>query len=103
MQNAGASAPLASEKQLVRFLLALFGVPCSPSAYGCRKSLPSVPEYTIPFLDPGTLTFARAVYSITPSNTNELALVENEIIAITGKLVLRTGAEVDPRTKVEGK
>ena len=41
------------------------------------------------------LMFARAVYLITTSNANELALTENEIVAITGKLDPRKGAEVD--------
>jgi peroxin-13 len=56
----------------------------------------------LPPLDPSSLTFARALYSFTPSNNNEIALKENEIVAITGKIDVRTGAEVDPRLEVEG-
>ena len=56
----------------------------------------------LPPFDPGALMFARAVYLITASNANELALTENEIVAITGKLDPRKGAEVDSCMKVEG-
>ena len=56
----------------------------------------------LPPLDPAALTFARALYPFTPSNASELALKENEIVAITGKLDPRTGAEADPRMEVEG-
>jgi peroxin-13 len=52
-------------------------------------------------LDPSTLTFARALYPFTPSSPSELALKENEIVAIMGKLDPSTGLEVDPRLEVE--
>ena len=56
----------------------------------------------LPPLDPSSLTFVRALYPFTASNPNELSLKENEIAAITGKLDLRTGMEVDPRTEADG-
>jgi len=43
------------------------------------------------------------MYPFTPSNPTELALKENEIVAITGKLDPRTGADADPRLEVEGR
>ena len=51
---------------------------------------------------PPPLTFARALYPFPASNTNELSLKENEIVAIIGKLDLKTGLEVDPRSEVDG-
>jgi len=56
----------------------------------------------MPPLEPNMLTFARALYPFTPSSPMELALKENEIVAITAKLDPRTGTEVDPRLEVEG-
>jgi len=56
----------------------------------------------MPPLEPAMLTFARALYPFTPSSPMELALKENEIVAITAKLDPRTGIEVDPRLEVEG-
>ena len=53
-------------------------------------------------LDPGALTFAGAVYPITPSNVNEPAVAENEIVTITGKLNPWKGAKVDSWLEVEG-
>ena len=51
---------------------------------------------------PPSLTFARALYPFPASNTNELSLKENEIVAIIGKLDPKTGLEVDPRSEVDG-
>jgi peroxin-13 len=108
---AGPPPPKASKKPLVIFLLAIFGIP-----YAMHKLVHilnerakaqaaanggSLPGQMAP-LDPATLTFARALYPFTPSNPSELALKENEIVAITGKLDPRTGAEVDPRLEVDG-
>jgi peroxin-13 len=56
----------------------------------------------MPPLEPAMLTFARALYPFTPSSPMELALKENDIVAITAKLDPRTGTEVDPRLEVEG-
>ncbi|KAF8189408.1 Peroxin 13, N-terminal region-domain-containing protein [Pholiota molesta] len=108
---AGPPQPKASKKPLIIFLLAIFGVP-----YAMTKLIRILQERAqaqaaanggalpgqLPPLDPASLTFARAVYPFTPSNPTELALKENEIVAITGKLDPRTGAEVDPRMEVDG-
>ncbi|KDR66515.1 hypothetical protein GALMADRAFT_258992 [Galerina marginata CBS 339.88] len=107
----GPPPPKASKKPIIIFLLAIFGVP-----YAMTKLVRILNERAqaqaaanggalpgqLPPLDPSALTFARALYPFTPSNPNELALKENEIVAITGKLDSRTGAEVDPRMEVEG-
>lgn len=108
----GPAPPKASKKPLIVFLLAIFGIP-----YAMTKLVRLLQERaqaqamangglladeTLPPLDPSTLTFARALYPFTPSNANELALKENEIVAITGKIDPRTGQEVDPRMEVEG-
>ena len=101
----------ASKKPLIIFLLAIFGVP-----YAMTKLIKILAERAqaqaaanggalpgqLPPLDPSALTFARAVYPFTPSNPSELALKENEIVAIMSKLDPQTGAEVDPRLEVEG-
>ena len=42
------------------------------------------------------------MYPFTPTTQSELALKENEIVAIMGKLDPRTGSEVDPRIQLEG-
>lgn len=108
---AGPPQPKASKKPLIFFLLAIFGVP-----YAMTKLIGILQERAqaqaaanggalpgqLPPLDPASLTFARALYPFTPSNPTELALKENEIVAITGKLDPRTGAEVDPRMEVDG-
>lgn len=96
--------PKINKKPLVVFLLALFGVPyllaklirliaARQAEQGALAGAPLGP------LDPSQLTFARAVYPFTPapSSPHELALKENEIVAIMGKLDPRTGVEVDPR------
>ena len=54
----------------------------------------------LPPLDPSQLTFARALYPFEASSPAELALKENEIVAIMGKLDPRTGAEADPRLDI---
>jgi peroxin-13 len=107
----GPPPPKASRKPLIIFLLAIFGVP-----YAMTKLIKILSERAqaqaatnglngpngLPPLDPSALAFARALYPFTPSNPTELALKENEIVAIVGKLDPRTGAEVDPRMEVEG-
>ena len=107
----GPPGPKASKKPLIIFLLAIFGVP-----YAMVKLIRVLQERAqaqaaanggalpgqLPPLDPSSLTFARALYLFTPSNPTELALKENEIVAITGKLDPRTGGEVDPRLEVDG-
>ncbi|KAG0697090.1 Peroxin 13, N-terminal region-domain-containing protein [Suillus ampliporus] len=50
-------------------------------------------------LDPSTLTFARALYPFTPSSPSELALKENEIVAIMGKLDPNTSEWWKGRTR----
>lgn len=89
------------------FLLALFGVPrlireLTESAWLQQEAATGSSAHRLPPLDPSAPTFARKVYPVTPSNANELALKENEIVAITGKLDRRKGAEVDSRMEVEG-
>ncbi|KAF9455742.1 Peroxin 13, N-terminal region-domain-containing protein [Collybia nuda] len=100
-----------SRKPLIIFLLAIFGVPYAMSklirilherAQAQAAAGGLVGPNGLPPLDPSTLTFARALYPFTPTNPTELALKENEIVAIVGKLDPRTGAEVDPRVEVEG-
>ena len=102
-----------SKKPLIVFLIAIFGIPyamtklvqilserakAQATANGGGAILPG----QMPPLEPAMLTFARALYPFTPSNPTELALKENEIVAITAKLDPRTGTEVDPRLEVEG-
>lgn len=108
---AGPPPPKASKKPLIIFLLAIFGIP-----YAMTKLIRILQERAqaqaaantallpgqLPPLDPSSLSFARALYPFTPSNPNELALKEDEIVAITGKIDPRTGQEVDPRVEVEG-
>ncbi|KAG5642469.1 hypothetical protein DXG03_002747 [Asterophora parasitica] len=104
----GPPPPKASKKPLIMFLLAIFGIP-----YAMTKLIRILQERArtqnagllpgqLPPLDPSTLTFARAMYPFAPTNGNELALKENEIVAIMAKLDPRTGSEVDPRMEVEG-
>lgn len=109
-------APKPSKKPLILFLLAVFGIPyamnklirvlqeraqATQAGVGAGANL-LLGQQQMPPLDPSSLTFARALYPFTPSNSNEIALKENEIVAITGKIDVRTGAEVDPRLEVEG-
>ena len=104
----GPPAPKASKKPLIIFLLAVFGVP-----YAMHKLVRILTERQreqqaqlmagpagLPPLDPSQLTFARALYPFEASSPAELALKENEIVAIMGKLDPTTGQEVDPRLEV---
>lgn len=100
----GPPAPKPSKKPLIFFIVAIFGVP-----YAMSKLIKILNERaqeqqsqigTVP-LDPSTLTFARALYPFAPSSPSELALKENDIVAIMGKLDPTTGMEVDPRLEVE--
>ena len=107
-------APRASRKPLVIFLLAVFGVP-----YAMHRLVRALTERqraqmaagagagqlpgALPPLDPSQLTFARALYPFEASSPAELALKENEIVAIMGKLDPATGAEVDPRLEVRSR
>ncbi|KAI0658982.1 Peroxin 13, N-terminal region-domain-containing protein [Cubamyces menziesii] len=109
VQGQAPSAPKASKKPLIIFLLAIFGVP-----YAMHKLIRILTERQqaqmaagqiagpLPPLDPSQLTFARALYPFEASSPAELSLKENEIVAIMGKLDPATGAEVDPRIEVEG-
>ncbi|KAG1735600.1 Peroxin 13, N-terminal region-domain-containing protein [Suillus paluster] len=104
----GPPAVKPSRKPIIIFLLAIFGIP-----YAMMKLIKILNERAVqqqqaqigpgPLgpLDPSTLTFARALYPFTPSSPSELALKENEIVAIMGKLDPSTGVEVDPRLEVE--
>jgi len=111
--NPGPPTPKPSKKPLIIFLLAIFGIPYAMTklvqilseraraqavANGGNPVLPG----QMPPLEAAMLTFARALYPFTPSSPTELALKENEIVAITAKLDPRTGTEVDPRLEVEG-
>ena len=108
-------SPKPSKRPIIIFLLAIFGIPYAMSKLvrilserarvqaaanggGGGAVLPG----QMPPLEPALLTFARALYPFTPSSPAELALKENEIVAITAKLDPRTGTEVDPRLEVEG-
>lgn len=98
-----------SKKPLIIFLLAIFGIPYAMhklvkilSERARAQNGGMLPGQALPPLDPSSLTFARALYPFVPSNQTELALKENEIVAIMGKLDPRTGAEVDPRLDVDG-
>lgn len=103
-QGSPASRP--SRKPLIVFLLAVFGVPYAMSKLikilneRAQQQLQNQPAQLGP-LDPSKLSFARALYPFTPSSPSELALKENEIVAIMGKLDPSTGMEVDPRLEVE--
>jgi len=101
----------ANKKPIIIFLLAVFGIPYAMSklirllqerAQAQAAANGGVLPGQLPPLDPSSLSFARASYPFTPSNPNELALKENEIVAITGKIDPRTGAVVDPRLEVDG-
>ena len=103
----GPPAPKPSRKPLIIFFLAIFGVP-----YAMLKLIRILNERAqqqqqgqvgaqLGSLDPSTLSFARALYPFTPSSPSELALKEDEIVAIMGKLDPTTGMEADPRLEVE--
>ena len=106
----GPPAPKPSKKPIIMFLLAVFGIPYAMTKLirvlqeRAREQAAAqglLPNGQLPPLDPSTLTFARAVYQFDASNQSELALKENEIVAIMGKLDPRNGMEVDPRMEVE--
>jgi len=102
---AGPPAPKPSKKPLIIFFLAIFGVPYAMhkliKVLAARTQPPQgLQDPNAPF-DPSTLTFARAKYAFPAASPVELALKENEIVAIMGKLDPSTGMEVDPRTDVE--
>lgn len=104
----GPPTPRPSKKPLIIFLLAIFGIP-----YAMHKLVRVLNERQreqqaqlaggqagLPPLDPSQLTFARALYPFEASSPAELALKENEIVAIMGKIDPATGQEVDPRLEV---
>jgi len=102
------SGPKPSKKPLIIFLLAIFGIPYAMtkliqilSERARATGQPLLPGQQLPPLDPASLTFARALYPFTPTTPSELALKENEIVAIMAKLDPRTGSEVDPRVQLE--
>ncbi|KAI0088799.1 Peroxin 13, N-terminal region-domain-containing protein [Irpex rosettiformis] len=104
--------PKASKKPLIIFLLAIFGVPYAMHRLvkilterqreQQQAGLLAAPGMGLPPLDPSQLTFARALYPFEASNSTELSLKENEIVAIMAKVDPATGAEVDPRIEVQG-
>ncbi|KAG1884377.1 Peroxin 13, N-terminal region-domain-containing protein [Suillus subluteus] len=100
VQGSMGTPPIKPSRKPIIFLLTIFGV-----SYAMTKLIKILNERAIQIgvspLGPSTLTFARAVYPFTPSSPSELALRENEIVAITGKLDPSTGVEVDPRLEVE--
>ncbi|KAH8830137.1 Peroxin 13, N-terminal region-domain-containing protein [Flagelloscypha sp. PMI_526] len=98
-----------NKKPIIIFLLAIFGIPYAMTklvkilAERARNQNGGfLPGQPLPPLDPSQLSFARSLYPFSPTNQSELALKENEIVAIVGKLDPRTGTEVDPRVLVEG-
>jgi len=102
----GPPVPKPSRKPLIIFFLAIFGVPYAMSKLikilneRAQQQQAQIGAQLGP-LDPSTLAFARALYPFTPSSPSELALKENDIVAIMGKLDPTTGMEVDPRLEVE--
>jgi len=110
------AGPKPSRKPLIIFFLAIFGIPYAMSrlvrilneraqqqqqeALAAGGGQPGAGGALGP-LDPTALTFARARYVFDASSPSELALKENEIVAIMGKLDPTTGAEVDPRIEVQ--
>ncbi|KAK0447472.1 Peroxin 13, N-terminal region-domain-containing protein [Desarmillaria tabescens] len=96
-----------NKKPLIVFLLAVLGIPYAMtrlikllSEKAQREQQQQQHAIQGP-LDPASLTFARALYPFEATNQQELALKENEIVAIVGKLDPSTGGEVDPRVSVE--
>ncbi len=87
-----------AKKPLIIFLLAMFGIPYLIARL--IRSLPPSAAAGLPPIDPSQLVFARALYPFPASSPAELALTENEIVAITAKLI--NGQEVDPRTAGDG-
>ncbi|KAF8126162.1 Peroxin 13, N-terminal region-domain-containing protein [Boletus edulis] len=107
VQGPGPPAPKPSKKPLVFFFLAIIGVPYAMSKLikilneRAQQQQQSQVGTQSGSLDPSMLSFARALYPFTPASPSELALKENEIVAIMGKLDPTTGMEVDPRLEVE--
>ena len=103
----GPPAPKPSRKPLIIFFLAIIGIPYAMSKLikilneRAQQQQQNQTGAQLGPLDPSTLSFARALYPFTPSSPSELALKENEIVAIMGKLDPTTGMEVDPRLEVE--
>ena len=106
--SSGPPGPKPSKKPLIIFLLAIFGVPFAmhklirilTEKQQQQQQLAAGHPAALPPLDPSQLTFARALYPFDASSPAELALKENEIVAVMGKLDPATGAEVDPRIEV---
>ncbi|KAL4078115.1 Peroxin 13, N-terminal region-domain-containing protein [Scleroderma yunnanense] len=104
---AGPPASKPSKKPLIIFFLAIFGVPYAMSRLvkilneRAQQQQHGQIGASLGPIDPSTLPFARALYPFTPSAPSELALKENEIVAVTSKLDPRTGTEVDPRLDIE--
>ena len=109
--NGANQPPKASKKLIALFLVAILAVPYAMAKLirilsaqaTAQQRLGGIPSQhpDLGPLDPSNLTFARALYPFTPSNPAELALKENEVVAIMGKLDPSTGLEVDPRLEVE--
>ncbi|KAH7868298.1 Peroxin 13, N-terminal region-domain-containing protein [Lentinula edodes] len=110
----GPPPPRPSKKPLIIFLLAIFGVP-----YAMNKLIKTLAaraeaqaasgnpiagqlDPSLPPLDPSSLTFARALYPFTATNSSELSLAENEIVALMAKWDQTRGMEVDPRVDLQG-
>lgn len=105
VQPQGQPAPRTSKKPLIIFLLAVLGIPYAMhrlvrALVARQQALAEQQQGALPPLDPSQLTFARALYPFEPSSPAELAMKENEIVAIMGKLDPATGAEIDPRFEV---
>ncbi|KAK0502443.1 Peroxin 13, N-terminal region-domain-containing protein [Armillaria luteobubalina] len=94
-----------NKKPIIVFLLAVLGIPYAMTRLIkllSEKAQREQQQHAVQGpLDPANLAFARALYPFDPTNQQELALKENEIVAVVGKLDPATGAEVDPRTGVE--
>ncbi|KAJ3838101.1 Peroxin 13, N-terminal region-domain-containing protein [Lentinula raphanica] len=109
----GPPPPRPSKKPLIIFLLTVFGIPYAMNklvkilaaraeAQGAIGSpLNGQSESGLPPLDPSSLTFARSLYPFTATNSSELSLQENEIVAIMGKWDQARGIEVDPRIELQ--
>jgi peroxin-13 len=103
-------SPRPNKKPLIIFLLAIFGIPFAMNklvrvlaarAEAQAQAQAQAPGQIGPPLDPSSLSFARALYPFTPTNPSELALKENEIVAIMGKWDQTKALEVDPRVELD--
>jgi peroxin-13 len=94
--------PPASKKPLLFFLAAALGVPWALSRLVRLLAERAAPQGALPPLAPSDLTFARAIHAFDPQSPSELALQPDTLVAITGRLDPRTGAEVDPRVPLVG-